>query len=158
MNTAPSIAFDVSYRLGEYLEFVRARVATALLEHASRSGKGTSRLQACFVWCLLSVIGTVSFFYKTLRVGTCHFQIYARQIVRRSRTGTVVVPWSAIVAVDRYAPGYLLAGAKGAIPIPFRVLSGDERKTLEGIVAVAVSESRGDPAQKRGLSAAQRTP
>ena len=137
VNSGRLVAFEVSYRLGEYLAFLRARVATVLGEHTSQPGRTPSKLENMLVWCVLSVFGSVAFLCKVPRVGRCRFLIDGSQISRESRRGNLVVPWSDVVAVHRYPFGYLISKVKGSIPVPLRVLSSDQRQTLEEIIATA---------------------
>jgi hypothetical protein len=135
VNSGQSVAFEVSYRLGEYLAFLRARVATVLGERVSQPGKTPSKLENMLVWCVLSVFGSVAFLCKALRVGRCRFLIDGTQISRQSRKGNLIVPWSDVVAVHRYPFGYLISKARGSLPLPLRVLTSEQRQTLEDIIA-----------------------
>jgi hypothetical protein len=135
VNSGRSVAFEVSYRLGEYLAFLRARVATVLGERASQPGRTPSKLENMLVWCVLSTFGSVAFLYKVPRVGRCRFLIDESEISRESRSGNLIVPWSDVVAVHRYPFGYLISKARGSLPVPLRVLSSEQQQTLEEIIA-----------------------
>lgn len=133
-----SVAFEVSYRLGEYLAFLRARVATVMGERAPQPARTPSKLENMLVWCVLSVFGSVAFLYKVPRVGRCRFLIDGAQISRQSRKGDLIVPWSDVIAVHRYPFGYLISKASGSLPVPLRVLTSEQQQTLEGIIAAAM--------------------
>jgi len=123
------LEFSVRYRLGEYLRIVRAHMlAKGVLNNLSGLRRAVSK--AVFV-----VIGTVLFLFKSYRVGTCHFTIDAEAVSRRSKTGLLRLPWSEVVAVYQYEVGYLIFKDRGAMPIPFRVLSPNQREGLAALVA-----------------------
>ena len=124
MNDQSPIEFSVKYRLSEYLRIVQAHVlATAI-------PKDMGRFQRALHLGLLSVVATPVFFYKSWRVGVCSFKIDSAGITRHSKGGTLTVAWSEVVAIHRYDPGYLVAKDKGAMPIPFRVLSPEQLSGL----------------------------
>jgi len=129
MNDQSPIEFSVNYRLGEYLTIVRSHVL------ATAFPPNLGRLQRVFSLGLLSVVSTVLFFYKSWRVGTCTFKIDGAGITRDSKGGSFTVPWSDVTAIYKRDPGYLIAKEKGAMPIPFRVLSADQLSRLATLVA-----------------------
>lgn len=109
--------FAVRYRLREYVAFaVEHAVATEPLVRAASPWKVRLFRAA------LATIAAVLFFYKTARTGVCEFEIDHVRITRRSRLGVSSVPWERVVAVRRYAPGWLLELRQGAVPLPTRVL------------------------------------
>ena len=65
MENSLPVRFDVTYRLREYLEIVRAHTFETTIPADS------SKLQRIFYHMLLTVVGTVLFLYKSHRVGTC---------------------------------------------------------------------------------------
>jgi hypothetical protein len=71
------------------------------------------------------------FFLKSRRVGVCTFTLSSEGVARSAKGGTFTVPWSHIKAVQKYESSYLIDTGDGAMPIPFRVLSGDQRRAVE---------------------------
>jgi len=129
MESSLPVRFDVTYRLREYLEIVRAHTfATTIPADASKA-------QRIFYRALLTVVGTVMFIYKSNRVGTCSFTLDATGVTRRSKSGEFSFPWSDVTAVHQYGPGYLIAKGEGAMPIPLRVLSERQQKLVAALVA-----------------------
>jgi len=129
MEQTQSINFTVTYQRREYLSLVGEHaVATADPESAAK-------LQTAFNRALLAVVGSIAFAYKSFQIGTCSFVITPLRITRRSKGGELIVPWSDVSAVHKYKLGYLIAKKSGAIPIPYRALSGDQLGTLATWVA-----------------------
>ena len=130
MDDSLPLRFKVRYRLGEYLCIVRTR-AFSMPELAS-----CSTIQKIAYNAILSVIWTGAFFYKSFRVGTCHFVIDEAGISRRSKGERLVhIPWSDVACVRQYKVGYLIEKNEGAMPVPFRVLSALQQETLSALVA-----------------------
>lgn len=137
MENSLPVKFDVTYRLREYLELVRAHTFATTIPLDS------SKAQRIFYNTLLTVIGTVMFFYKSHRVGTCSFSLDAIGISRRSKGGEFSFPWSDVTAVYQYGAGYLIAKGKGAMPIPFRVMSEPQQKAVAAQLAPYLQERSG---------------
>ena len=136
MENSLPVRFDVTYRLREYLEIVRAHTFETTIPADS------SKLQRIFYHMLLTVVGTVLFLYKSHRVGTCTFTLDATGITRRSKGGEFSFPWSDVTAIHQYRSGYLIAKGEGAMPIPFRVMSEQQHKSVAALVA-AYLQTRG---------------
>lgn len=129
------VSFQVSYRLFEYLAFLREEIAMELALDGDSTGVRVSRRDLWLARAASSVIGVFAFAYKVSRVGTCRFSIDRDFIVRESKSGKLALPWSDIVAVKRFRPGYLFAKAKGAMPVPYRVLTREQRDAIERHIA-----------------------
>ncbi|WP_374583509.1 YcxB family protein [Pseudoduganella sp.] len=118
------IAFTVSYTLKEYLSFVQA--------HAAKEAA-----QARLAWpvrLLIGIVGTVMFAIKKHRMPVCHFAIDEEGIVRTTGEKKLVLPWRDVTAIHRYQPGYLVAEARGAMPLPFRSLTPQQAALLDSLV------------------------
>ena len=129
MESSLPVRFDVTYRLREYLEISSAHV----FEPAIPSD--ASKLERISYRTLFTVVATVLFFYKSHRVGTCSFTLDATGITRRSKGGEFSFLWSDVTAVYQYGPGYIIAKGKGEMPIPFRVMSEQQKKSVAALVA-----------------------
>ncbi len=143
----PAVHAEVSYRLGEY----RALVSELMpyVNAAKKKGAKPGSLAALkdieapgvpvsapHRWLVLALASAV-FFYKIARVGTCVFTINGQGITRKSKTAPVSVPWADVIRVFRFSRGYLVVKQEGAMPIPYRCLSDDERAQVEQILARA---------------------
>jgi len=120
----------VRYRLGEYLSVVLDHLPFAVEQMTGgrkRAGWATR--------AMLVMVATPAFFYKKWRVGDCRFEIDGRALVRRSRTERLVLPWSEVVDVHRYRGAYLVAKQGGAMPLPYRCFSAEQRERFERCVA-----------------------
>jgi YcxB-like protein len=128
-----AISFSVSYGLREYLSFVRDHLP-AMLEMMVAEGK-VKRMPSKLWYPVFLVGSTVAFFYKKHRMPVCDFVIDEKEIRRTTRGGTLVVPWSDLIAVRRYSRGFLLdKGTKGAMPLPYRCFSAEQMAAMEGLV------------------------
>ena len=118
-----AVQFEVSYGLGEYRQFV--------LEHFHHL---TGKRPGVFGRFLVSAFATPLFFIKEAKIGRCAFTADEEAIVRRSRLGDYRMAWRDVTAVHRYSPGFLIENAGGAIPIPYRCLTPDQRSSVEALV------------------------
>lgn len=125
MPISTPIEFSVTYRLREYLDFVTEHSFDT--EEALRSTRGLKRH---LIKMAQRAIATIGFFYKMSRVGPCHFVIDVAGLNRRSKNGEGSVPWSRVKAVHTYTRGFLVELESGAMPIPFRVLSDQQRESF----------------------------
>jgi hypothetical protein len=71
------------------------------------------------------------FLFKVLKIGSCDFHFDDIGIVRRSKQGELVVPWSEVVDIHQYPTGYLFAQIDGAMPVPLRVLTDEQHALLK---------------------------
>lgn len=122
MGRSPQVKFSVHYRLWEYLTFVTEHSFET--DEALRDTRGIKRLLAEL---LQRFLASLAFFYKTGRLGQCDFVISSAGLSRQTKIGMSSIPWSSVRAVHTYSPGYLVELDQGAVPIPFRVLSEQQR-------------------------------
>jgi hypothetical protein len=145
-----SIAFSVSYTLREYLSFVRDYLPVGI-ERARSAGKirkGKKVNPRHVRWALMPV-ATIGFYYKKWRMPVCDFVIDEREIRRTTADGLMVVPWSKVVAIHRYAEGFLVEKSNGAMPLPYRCFSLDQKSTMEGLIhAFEVDRAEGQHLQR----------
>jgi hypothetical protein len=120
------IRFTARYGLGEYLAVLREHLLIVLRER----GEGRRKAGRGLRW-LIAVVATPLFLYKKWRVGDCHFTIDATGLTRGSRGRPVSVAWNEIVAIRRYRAAYLVEIERGAMPLPYRCFSADERRRFE---------------------------
>lgn len=133
MNDGEQLSFSVTYRLQEYLAIVRSHAL------AKATGQGASGFQQFTTRMIVAVVGRIMFAVKSRRVGTCDFTIDETGVTRRSRQGETVVPWSKVTALHAYETGYIIEVGPGGMPVPFRVLSAEQREMLPSMVAMFAS-------------------
>jgi len=129
-----SIDFAVSYAFAEYRRFV--------LEHISHvRGRVPSWIGRQFIVGMAAPL----FWIKKQRMPHCAFHIDAAGIRRTTAGGALNVPWSKVTAIHRYSPGYLIEKVGGALPIPYRCLTENQRGDFEQLVLLRERElsSRG---------------
>lgn len=129
-----SLNFHVSYRLGEYLKMVSAHVIAELARRKIEQGKKISQLDVLVLRSCLCLFVPPIFLFKVLKVGSCDFHFDDVGIVRRSKQGELVVPWSEVVAIHQYPTGYLFAQVDGAMPVPLRVLTEEQHALLKSYI------------------------
>jgi len=129
---------EVSYGLREYLSCLRDFVPA--VRTARWRGVEPHQLEPGEVrlpWRqrpMLFLAGLAMYFYKTRKVGTCTFTVGEDGLERKSRLGTLSVDWKDVRCVYKLRRAYLVALEKGATPIPYRVLSGEQRNEFESLL------------------------
>lgn len=115
--------FDVAYHFAEYRAFVFAHL---------RQVKGIS--PGLVGRAFFSGVAAIAFAAKKRKMPLCSFKINDEGITRVTRLGSLVVPWRNVTNIYRYEPGYLIEKGKGALPIPYRCLSEQQRVRLEELL------------------------
>lgn len=128
------LSFHVSYRLGEYLKIVSSHMVTELARRKIKQEKKISPLDVLILRSCLYLFVPPIFLYKVLKVGSCDFNFDDEGIVRRSKQGELVIPWSEVVAIHQYPAGYLFAQVDGAVPVPLRVLTDEQHALLKNYI------------------------
>jgi len=128
----------VAYRLPEYLSTVLEYAPYAITgkkqgvspnsvvaptEQISRLARGT-----------IKTVSSIGFFYKKSRVGDCIFAFDSEGLSRQSKMGKLAVPWTKVERVFRLSQAYLFAKKRGAMPVPYRCLSLEQRASLEELL------------------------
>jgi hypothetical protein len=129
------ISFHVRYRLGEYLSLVTAHVIAELRRRKSEQGKMLRWYDLPILKGTLYLVVPPIFLFKVLQVGACDFKFDDTGIVRNSKSGEVVVPWSKVETIHEYPAGYLFAKGNGAMPVPLRVLTDEQLLQLQRYIA-----------------------
>jgi hypothetical protein len=129
------ISFHVSYRLGEYLSLVTSHLAADLKRRKIEQGKKLRWYDLPILKGTLYLLAPPIFLFKVLRVGACDFKFDDTGIVRNSKSGEVVVPWTKVEAIHEYPAGYLFAKGNGAMPVPLRVLTTEQLVQLKRYIA-----------------------
>jgi len=134
------ITIDVGYRLGEYLSIVwdfaqyasSVKSRGAVVHPLSKQDRSVGTAAKAGI----ALIAIPVFFYKILRVGRCQFSVAESGLTRQSKGGRVLqVPWPEVRYVYPLSQAYLVAKSAGAMPIPYRCLTGSQREQLDGFFA-----------------------
>ena len=80
---------------------------------------------------VIATFGTAMYFYKTWRLGPCTFLIDDGGITRTSNDGAHAITWLQVKSVIKYGSSFLIELEDGAMPIPYRVLSADQKLAIE---------------------------
>jgi hypothetical protein len=124
---APPICFTVSYSLFEYLSIIGDFTLVAIREE---TGKDVDRVGPGARLLMALVVGP-TFLYKKLRVGTCRFIIDSQGLTRLSRNSKIVLPWHEVHSVYALGKGYLVRKRSGAMPLPYRCFTVEERARFD---------------------------
>lgn len=131
-----SIDLRVRYQLGEYKQLVvefKPRSSTNKAA-ADRFNSSPFWTHPVVVRVALILIVTPVFFYKTWRVGECRF-VVDRQGITRSGDGHVAkYSWDEVTHVHRLSCAYLIELEEGAMPLPYRVFTEEQRAAFEALV------------------------
>ncbi len=79
---------------------------------------------------LLKFVGSLTYFYKVWKIGDCDFSIDAENIIRKTKSKTLIKPWQEVTAVYDFSSVYLLHTASGALPLPKRLLTPQQESTF----------------------------
>ncbi|MGO4380982.1 YcxB family protein [Pseudoduganella sp. RAF53_2] len=129
-NAASAINIRIKYRLGEYLSLIHSHALAEVARRKAKQGKAIGRIDSLLARGAVWLFGPPIFAFKVLKVGECSFAIDESGLVRQSKTGEMVLPWSSVVALHEYPVGYIIMKANGGLPIPFRVLTTEQRELL----------------------------
>ena len=132
---ALNLKFSVSYKLAEYLSFIREHLPVIARSVYAKRGKPFKSLSP-FQSALTQVAATVGFAFKKWRLKTCDFSINEEGLRRRSAMGTVFIPWGDVLEVHEYSQGFLLARQTGAIPLPYRCLNAEQMFALRSLISL----------------------
>lgn len=124
------IRFTVAYGLREYFAVVQEHVSSTL------AARGMARKRQLFgARLMLALLIPPIFFLKKWRTGNCRFEIDGQRLNRLSRRSLLTLPWSEVAALHRYSGAYLVATPRGAMPLPYRCFSADERRRFDAWAA-----------------------
>ena len=128
------IVFVVRYERREYLALLAEYAPAAAARKRNPAHAGTrptslgpgGRL-------LLTVVGSLVFWWKRLRIGDCHFSVDARGIRRRSRSQEVCIAWTEVLAVRKLRHAWMIELDRGALPIPIRCIPAGQEAALAAL-------------------------
>ena len=134
------VEVSVSYQLVEYLSMISEfEPQSAVHREAMRKAKSIrwAKILPSAKWferAFVIVLGTPIFLVKRALVGTCVFRVDHKQIERTSKSGALAKPWSSVALVHRLSAAYLVELEHGAMPMPYRCFSLEQRYAFESLV------------------------
>ena len=137
---APEVNVKVAYQLGEYLsvllDFLPFALTAKKLSKPVREVETPTVSAGLLTRISVWVVAPVVFFYKLARLGACNFSFHDKGFSRQSKRGTLDVQWDEIERVFRFSRAYLFVKKQGAMPVPYRCLTPDQRTGLESLLAL----------------------
>jgi hypothetical protein len=125
------ISFNVSYRFGEYMTFVRARARIVMPVALAADGAAVSPLRLRLALCLLYCVAALAYFRKQSKSARYRFEIEASGISRAPKSGQfTLLPWDKIAHIYTFDVGYMFMIRNGGIPIPLRVFDDGQAARL----------------------------
>jgi len=76
-------------------------------------------------------LGSVVFFLKLRKVGSCHFEITESKISRKSKLGTKDVSWEEVLNIHIMPFAHMFEIGRGLMPLPYRCFDGEQSNELE---------------------------
>ncbi|USX28690.1 YcxB family protein [Oxalobacteraceae bacterium OTU3CINTB1] len=117
-DSAVPIRLSVTLQLREYLDFRWA---------SNRSGKKRMRLPD-------TVAGALWYYLRVRNAAASAIDIDEQQITRSGAGGTSVWSWRDVREVRPNPTGYLVRLADTSMPIPYRLLSADQRARFRAMI------------------------
>jgi hypothetical protein len=136
--TTPLHGIHVAYRLPEYLSTVLEYAPYAIT--GKKRGVSPNSVVAPteqisqLARVTIKAVSSIAFLYKVSRVGDCIFAFDTEGLSRQSKMGELTVPWTKVERVFRLSQAYLFSKERGAMPVPYRCLSPEERASLEELL------------------------
>jgi len=133
-----TVKVAVEYQLEEYKQVLRDFIPL----HYAAKGQQPNRYLP-WNWhitekVLFAMFIPLVFWLKKARVGTCEFTFSQAWISRASAAGTGARSWPEVKAVHHLSAAYLIElTAGGAMPIPYRVFTTEQRAVFEQLAARA---------------------
>jgi hypothetical protein len=131
-----SITFSVTYQLPEYLATGEENSLNHIAKQAREKGRKPPTKLPVYARWLLRLVATLAFRYKISKVGTCEFTINAQSIRRKSKMGELVIPWADVIAIEPLTLALLLEKGQGAVMLPWRCMTPEQRATLQNWIAL----------------------
>jgi YcxB-like protein len=130
-----TIEFEIFYGLREYLSVTREHVLPYVNEDRIKKGKSLVTANDWVLRITHAIFTTPIYLFKVISVGRCHFRIDNEQIERRSKDGVLKCDWKDVVEVKRYARAYLVMKTDGAMPLPYRCFTQEQRTEFDNLLS-----------------------
>lgn len=134
-HSGDMISVTVEYQLAEY----KRMVCDFMPLHLAAMQKTPNRYLP-WNWPIIerafsAVFIPIMFKIKVAKVGTCKFTFSEEGLTRESEVGVKSCGWDEVSAVNSLSGTYLIhLRSGGAMPVPYRVFSTEERRAFEGIL------------------------
>lgn len=134
-HSGDTISVTVEYQLAEY----KRMVCDFMPLHLAAIQKPPNRYLP-WNWPIIerafsAVFIPIMFKIKVAKVGTCNFTFSGVGLTRESIVGVESCGWDEVSAVNSLSETYLIhLRSGGAMPVPYRVFSTEERRAFEGIL------------------------
>ncbi|WP_143703954.1 MULTISPECIES: YcxB family protein [Luteimonas] len=131
-HTAPKIDVAVRYQLREYKQVLRESIALRHTLPVTPPNRWWPWNWPVSQIAIFDVFVPVVFRWKMARVGDCAFTFSASGLSRTSRGHTASRTWDQVGVVHRLSCAYLIELEEGgAMPLPYRVFSSEQRRLFE---------------------------
>ena len=128
------ITINVEYEASEYRNTLREFVPVMWVNR--KTGHWPDKKLKASFWTKIMIycLGSVAFFWKLRKVGSCIFHINETEITRESKLGKKTISWDEVLNIHVMSSGYLLEISQGAMPLPYRCFSGHQKNEFEKMV------------------------
>jgi|GEM_PF-992206 len=122
----------VEYRLAEYKQVLRDFIPVYLRTTKKQPNRLLPWNWPVMERLMFAIVVPVIFALKKRRIGTCAFTFTETGLARTSRGRTAERAWSDVRAVHHLSAAYLIElKAGGAMPLPFRIFSQEQRRIFD---------------------------
>lgn len=122
------------YQLAEYKRVLRDFIPIHLAEVGEKPNRLLPWNWPLVEGALFSIFVTVAFLTKKAKVGRCVFTFSEAGLSRASKSGAGFRDWNEVKAVHHLSAAYLVElKAGGAMPIPYRAFSPEQRLVFESL-------------------------
>ncbi|RUO25560.1 hypothetical protein CWE09_02160 [Aliidiomarina minuta] len=134
-HSGDTISVTVEYQLAEY----KRMVCDFMPLHLASMQKPPNRYLP-WNWPIIerafsAVFIPIMFKIKVATVGTCKFTFSEVGLTRESKVGVKFCGWDEVLSVNSLSGIYLIhLRSGGAMPVPYRVFSTEDRRAFEGIL------------------------
>lgn len=134
-HSGNTISVTVEYQLAEY----KRMVFDVMPSHLTALKKPPNRYLP-WNWPIIdkafaAVFIPIIFKIKVAKVGICKFTFGEDGFSRECKVGVKTIGWDEVSAVNSLSGCYVIhLSSGGALPVPYRVFSTEERRAFEGIL------------------------
>jgi hypothetical protein len=130
-----AIEFEVFYGLREYLSVTREHTLPYLNEERRKKSKPDVTSEHWLFRAMHGAFTTPIYLFKVITIGKCRFRIDEFQIKRKTKDGTLKCPWVEVTEVKRYSRAYLVLKTDGAMPLPYRCFTQEQRTEFDNLLS-----------------------
>jgi hypothetical protein len=135
-HSGDTISVTVEYELSEYKRMVWDFMPLHLAAREKPPNRYLPWNWPIVERVLLAAFIPLMFKIKTRKVGVCKFTFSEAGLTRESKVGVKSCGWDEVSDVNGLSETYLIhLRSGGAMPVPYRVFSLEERRVFEGLLA-----------------------